>query len=698
MKERNGSTVTTLDSGVSSIVVAPNGAVFDLESSGALYEHTSSGWSFLDSGVKTIQLMDGGAILDLEQGGGLYRHNSGGWTLLGTGVASISTGPAPFMAQVTAAAGGTVTKMGITSWTANSGGTAFWDLLDTGSLWHYAGGAWSQVDSGVQAISTAANGTLIDLETSGALYIYNSGWNLLASGVVSYAVEGNQLNTYSASGARQFFLTTAGAYEWDSSGLSRFAGGTTALLDTNVTAFAGNDTAFVELEDNGQLWGHQSSGWTLLDVGVAAFATDSTGTNIYSLESNGNLRQFQTSTGKLSLTPLATSVAAIAATSSGTLYFLDTTGNLKQDVSGTITLVDQGVASFQLDGSGNLYELLTNGNLYEGNSTTTALATSVSAFQVAANGTVTTLSKAGALQQGSTTVATSVTSFQVAGSGTLYYLDAAGNLHEQGLGTALDTGVGSFTLSSTGLVYELKTNGTLVQILGTTTTTLDTKVGSFIVAPNGTLFDLESSGSLYQHTLAGWSFLDTGVKSIDLPEGGGILDLEQGEGLWQHNSQGWQKWASGVTTISVGVAPYQVMANTASGTSVLEAIQSTAGTAAAFADLLISGALWQYAGGSWSHLDSGVAAIAIDSKGTLYDLEQGGQLYSHNNSGWSFLDAGVKVIGLASDDTLIDLESNGNLWSHLTVWTRLDTQVTSFTVSGTQVTAVDQNGTKMFTV
>ena len=67
---RNGAARPRLDVGVKSVAVADNGGLYDLESGGALYLYTASGWAFEDSGVQQVLLLRGGAMLDRESGGG----------------------------------------------------------------------------------------------------------------------------------------------------------------------------------------------------------------------------------------------------------------------------------------------------------------------------------------------------------------------------------------------------------------------------------------------------------------------------------------------------------------------------------------------------------------------------------------------------------------------------------------------------
>ena len=50
----------------------------------------------------------------------------------------------------------------------------------------------------------------------GTLWLLNGGlWNLLATGITSFTLQGNELNAFDVSGAKQFSLTPNGVFEWD---------------------------------------------------------------------------------------------------------------------------------------------------------------------------------------------------------------------------------------------------------------------------------------------------------------------------------------------------------------------------------------------------------------------------------------------------------------------------------------------------
>ncbi len=469
------------------------------------------------------------------------------------------------------------------------------------------------------------------------------------------------------------------------------------VLDAGVNSVAATSTALYDLENNGQLWLYNGSAWTLIDVSAACFGMDNAA-NLFILENNGNLRQYNAAANSLSMTPLATSVTALGVTSSGTAYFLNSSGALQQDLGGVVGPVDSGVSSFQLDGAGNVYELI-GSTLYKTKSTTPALATGVTSFWVTSAGVVDTLQTGGVLRQGGVIVAANATTFQVAGDDSIYYLDTSANLFHTGVGI-VDTGVQSFTLSSyDGSLYELKINGDLIKGTGASATREDVNVKAFAVSDNGTLYDLEAGGVLWKLTSPGWSRLDSNVKSILLLQGGGLLDLEQGGDLWNYASPSWVKWDSSVTSLAPATVPFKAqVVEVGGGTRTLGAILAQTGTATGFYEHLINGDLWKYSASGWTRLDVGVKTIAVDSQGNVYDLEQSGQLYLYNGTTWTYLDRGVQSIAVAANDTLVDLEANGQLWTFKNVWKLLDSKVISYILTGNTLNVTDQGGVQTFVV
>jgi hypothetical protein len=470
------------------------------------------------------------------------------------------------------------------------------------------------------------------------------------------------MTTVAANGPRQFALTSSGmAYELANDGTaSQISTTGTVNLDTGVDVIGVAGNNLLDLENNGRLYTYGAGSWQLLDVGVATFQADANG-NVAILESNGTLRMYPAG-GPLTLTPVATSVRAIAVTAAGTVYFLDNGGNLSQDggnlsqdIDGTISLVASSVQSFQVDAAGNRYELLRNNTLEENENAAQPLASNVVSFQVSGTGVVTDLQSAAnwapVLEQAGATVAAGVSSFAVAPDGTLYYLTAAGLL-KQGSATPLDANVSSFTLASDGTLYELQ-QATLFQRSGATRTQLDDGVGSIAVSDNGALYDLESSGALYEHTVDGWQFLDTGVAKSLSPTGGALLDLEATGVLYQHTKAGWARLDGGVTALTLapdGFTPLVTIGN-ASPTP-LPNITTQLNNSSILDDLFSDGSLWQDSGGLWTMLDSGVKQIGLTANGTLVDLEGNGTLYSHTSQ-WSMLASNVDYFTIASGSNVI---------------------------------------------
>jgi hypothetical protein len=492
---------------------------------------------------------------------------------------------------------------------------------------------------------------------------------------------------------------TAPSYKLTSDGkLLRTDDSGTVVLDTGVASLTAAGTGIYYLEDTGKLFFYDGWTWTLLDVGVASFGVDGTGNNVFILEGDGNVRLHQMAGNTFSFAPLVTSVTHLVVTNGGVAYFLDSTGNLRQDNAGTISLVDSGVTSFQLDGSGNLYELLASGNLYKTSSQTPPLAIGVASFAVTSAGVVDALGTNGVLTQAGVQVAANVAAFQVADDGSLYYLDSAGNLNKQGASVPLDTGIKSFTLAGDGNLYDLTNAGDLKQQQGAGMVWLDGKVKSFVVTSTGTIYILENSGALWTLQKGQWAAVEYSTKSILLLQGDGVVDLDQGGGLFLLTSRGGSQWDSGVTSISPAAAPFQVQAVESGGaTRTLGAVQSSTptGTGGLYS-LLANGELWLYAGGAWSRFARYVKAFALDSQGNVYLLDPQGVLWYYKAGVWSLIDGvgDVQALAVAADDTLVYLKANGHLWAYTGTWQSLDTQVTSFTVTGNTVMSTSKSGTK----
>ena len=143
--QRSLTTTTLVDNAVKMFTVGPNGTLYDLETSGALWQRSVTGWSFLDGGVSSILLPQNGGILDLEQGGGLWQYTSRGWVRWAPGVTALAPALAPFQVQITDATGSR-TLGAIQSSAQTSSGNAFYELLINGELWQYKESVWSLLD------------------------------------------------------------------------------------------------------------------------------------------------------------------------------------------------------------------------------------------------------------------------------------------------------------------------------------------------------------------------------------------------------------------------------------------------------------------------------------------------------------------------------------------------------------------------
>jgi hypothetical protein len=236
---------------VQSIAVADNGALYDLESSGALFRHTVDGWTLLDTGVQQVLLRRGGALLDLESSGVLWQHSSAGWSLLDSKVSALSLAADGFTPQVSDGTdnGGVHSLSGTVSSQTNNT-TVLDELFSDGSLWQYTSSSgWSELDGGVAAFVVASDGTLYDLEASGQLWRHANGvWTLLDSGVQQIGVT--------------------------------------------------SDNALIDLESNGDLWIYSSMSWSLapkpdgMPVDVTSFTITAGNTVTYTYKIGANTSTF----------------------------------------------------------------------------------------------------------------------------------------------------------------------------------------------------------------------------------------------------------------------------------------------------------------------------------------------------------------------------------------------------------------------
>jgi hypothetical protein len=202
-----------LEGNVVNFAVADNGELYEMENSGALWQHTVDGWLHLDSMAQQILLPRGGELIDLEKGGALFEHNWTGWTQIDLGVQTnppISLAADGFTVQFTDGGGAEMLPAVAEAQTSS---TAVVDmLLSDGSLWQhtpsgalaanpqtlitarlpllvvphldvdlsgygpqYALGGWQRLDSIAAMVAVAGDGTIYDVENNQQLFQYKNG-------------------------------------------------------------------------------------------------------------------------------------------------------------------------------------------------------------------------------------------------------------------------------------------------------------------------------------------------------------------------------------------------------------------------------------------------------------------------------------------------------------------------------------------
>jgi hypothetical protein len=89
------STWTQLDTVAAAIILSPNGALYERQTSGNLWMYNSDGWTELDSSNATqIGMAADGALIELTVNGNLWKRTWTGtaytWTQIDSGVSSFT--------------------------------------------------------------------------------------------------------------------------------------------------------------------------------------------------------------------------------------------------------------------------------------------------------------------------------------------------------------------------------------------------------------------------------------------------------------------------------------------------------------------------------------------------------------------------------------------------------------------------------
>jgi hypothetical protein len=220
-------------------------------------------------------------------------------------------------------------------------------------------------------------------------------------------------------------------------------------------------------------------------------------------------------------------------------------GNLYHKPAAATTLIDRAVRSFQADGHGDVAVLEQTGDLkYYSKPTLTAIDSGVTTYQLDTTGTLLELDSQGNFQRytpaaGTVLVESGVQSFAIVSSGRVYLLQMDGTLlgsndGQPGDFTPIDTGAQAFAATSAGRVYVLQHDGSFLVSdngLPNSFASIDTAVRSFALASTGRVYLLHSDGTFLTSSdgqPGDFTQVDTGVQSIALESTGRIYELESG--------------------------------------------------------------------------------------------------------------------------------------------------------------------------
>jgi hypothetical protein len=283
--QTNGQFTLTSASGMSTVLdnqtraiaagVTPAGqpALFDLKTTGVLYQYSQGAWTLMDNFTQGIVggLTSSGqaGLFDLETIGVLYQYGVGGWTLLDNQAAAIFAG------------------------VSAGGQPALFDLKNGGNvLYQYTTGGWTLLDDGAGTITTGVTSTgqpaLFDRKHIGtALYQYSvGGWSLLDDGA------GSIYSGMTAAGQPGLFdLKNGMVYQYS-------VGGWALLDDGAGNIYSGVSAtgapALFDLKHN-HLYQYSIAGWTLLDDQAQTVWNDIIAVGsvvLYDLKTTGHVYQY----------------------------------------------------------------------------------------------------------------------------------------------------------------------------------------------------------------------------------------------------------------------------------------------------------------------------------------------------------------------------------------------------------------------
>ena len=302
---------TLVDTNVQSILLSPDGTLFDVKRNGnANYLLPGGALTPLDTSVQSLAVSKGGTLYDLETNGLLYSRNWGvsGWKQIDTNVQSFVVSPDGSLFDVQ--------RNGNANYVRN-------------------GGALTPLDTSVQSLAVGPDGTLYDLETNGTLLsrTWGSGWKQIDTNVQSFVVSPD-----------------GSLFDVQRNGNANYVrnGGALTPLGSNVQSLAvGPDGTLYVLGNGLMLSRTWDAGWKQVDTTVQAFALAPDGT-LFEQERDGSVHTWTASAGLGNakagyaldaardlchwtgqsvspLTVVAGSVSSFAVGADGTAYFLQVT-------------------------------------------------------------------------------------------------------------------------------------------------------------------------------------------------------------------------------------------------------------------------------------------------------------------------------------------------------------------------------------
>ncbi len=570
--------------------------LYQLDSTGNLWQYNPLGWEVLATGVTSFALGKPGTpwangLFALKSDGELMETVGSGWNDIGYNVTAFALGnPGTSTGnwlyalksdgELMATDGYGFSDIGynVTSFAVGNPGTStgnwLFALKSDGELMETDGYGWQDIGYNVTSFAVGNPGTstgnwLFALKSDGELMETDGyGFSDIGYNVTSFAVG----NPGTSTGNWLYALKTDGELmETDGYGFSDIATTVTSFaLGNPSTPWAGDIFA---LKSDGELMESLGNGFSDIATTVTSFALGYGGTawanGLFALKTDGELME---SLGN-GFSDIATTVTSFALGYGGTawangLFALKTDGELMETLGNGFFDIGYTTSSFQLgyDGTpwyGGIIALKTDGELMETlNNGFFDIGYTTSSFQLGYDGTpwyggIIALKTDGELMEtlgnGFFDIGYTTSSFQLGYDGTPWYggiiaLKTDGELMETLGNGFFDIGytTSSFQLGYDGTpwanaIFALKSDGELMETLGNGFFDIGYTVTSFALGHAGTawandIIALKSDGELMTTVGNGFSDLDTGVKSFLVGSGGFLDVLESSGNLWQYSS------------------------------------------------------------------------------------------------------------------------------------------------------------------